>query len=71
MTEVSDTVPEFTFWTGHCFIWSKSVVQTGKEPDLCQMNAALKLRCWKCDVECSVGKYFGEMEGQVWEKTYF
>ena len=57
--EVSDTVPEFTVGTGlHFFIWSKSIARPGKEPDLCHLSAALKLRCCKCDVEWHVG-YFG------------
>jgi len=55
--EVSDTVPEFTFGTGlHCFIWSTSIAQPGQEPELCHMNAELKLRYCKCDVKWRVGQ---------------
>jgi hypothetical protein len=36
----------------------KLYFQSQKEPDLCHLSAALKLRCCKCDVEWHVG-YFG------------
>ena len=61
----------------HCFIWSKSIARPGKEPDLCYLSAALKLRCCKCDVEWHVGYFGGEKNPlQKWrfncgKQTYF